>query len=949
VNKLKLMKKIALSLIILFSVSSIVFSQAKLVEKVVKKGNDIVIPFEKYILPNGLTVIISEDHSDPIVHVDVTYHVGSAREEIGKSGFAHFFEHMMFEGSDHVADKQHFKIVTESGGTLNGSTNTDRTNYYETVPSNQLEKMLWLESDRMGFLMNAVTQQKFEIQRSTVKNERGQNYDNRPYGLAREVTAKALYPYGHPYSWLTIGYVEDLNRVNVNDLKNFFLRWYGPNNATLTIGGDVNTKDVINKVEKYFGSIPRGPEVKPVQLPPVKLTKKEYVSYVDNYAKLPLLAITYPTVPDYNSDMAPLACLAQVLGQGRTSALYQNLVKPQKALQANAYSSLDELAGTFNINVIPLPGSNLSDMEKLVNESLEDFEKKGVTDNDIEKFKNGFESNTINRLASVAGKAAQLAAFETFTGDPNMIGKLLDMYKKVTKEDVMRVYNKYIKNKPSVVLSVLPKGKENLIAAADNFTVDSSHYVRPHYGYEGLKYNKPEDNFDRNKIPPSGPNPVVKVPDFWKKTLTDGITAIGVESNEIPVVNLNIYLKGGNILEQDDLSKAGLVNLFTSMMTEDTKDRSSEDINLALEKLGSSINVYNSTDAIIFSVQSLSKNLSKTLSILQERMLRPKFTEETFNRIKRQTIESIKNAKSQASSVANIVFDKINYGNNVFGVAERGTEETVKNISLNDIQNYYDHFISSEGAQVVVVGSVKENDILPQLNFLNQLPNKSITITSVPAAPAVEKAKIYVVNIPHAAQTEFRVGYVTDMKYDATGNYYKAGLTNYNLGGGFNSRLNIKLREDKGWTYGARSGFTGNKYTGTFYFSSGIRANATDSALAAFLTDLKNYNQHGPDNDEVTFMKNSIGQSDARNYETGSQKASFLSRILIYNLPANFVDQQTKILNNISTAEIDSLAKKYFDIDKMNILLVGDKDLFMPALKQFGYDIVELDANGNQL
>jgi zinc protease len=949
VNKLKLMKKIALSLIILFSVSSIVFSQAKLVKKVVKKGNDIVIPFEKYILPNGLTVIISEDHSDPIVHVDVTYHVGSAREEIGKSGFAHFFEHMMFEGSDHVADKQHFKIVTESGGTLNGSTNTDRTNYYETVPSNQLEKMLWLESDRMGFLMNAVTQQKFEIQRSTVKNERGQNYDNRPYGLAREVTAKALYPYGHPYSWLTIGYVEDLNRVNVNDLKNFFLRWYGPNNATLTIGGDVNTKDVINKVEKYFGSIPRGPEVKPVQLPPVKLTKKEYVSYVDNYAKLPLLAITYPTVPDYNSDMAPLACLAQVLGQGRTSALYQNLVKPQKALQANAYSSLDELAGTFNINVIPLPGSNLADMEKLVNESLEDFEKKGVTDNDIEKFKNGFESNTINRLASVAGKAAQLAAFETFTGDPNMIGKLLDMYKKVTKEDVMRVYNKYIKNKPSVVLSVLPKGKENLIAAADNFTVDSSHYVRPHYGYEGLKYNKPEDNFDRNKIPPSGPNPVVKVPDFWKKTLTDGITAIGVESNEIPVVNLNIYLKGGNILEQNDLSKAGLVNLFTSMMTEDTKDRSSEDINLALEKLGSSINVYNSTDAIIFSVQSLSKNLSKTLSILQERMLRPKFTEETFNRIKRQTIESIKNAKSQASSVANIVFDKINYSNNVFGVAERGTEETVKNISLNDIQNYYDHFISSEGAQVVVVGSVKENDILPQLNFLNQLPNKSITIPSVPAAPAVEKAKIYVVNIPHAAQTEFRVGYVTDMKYDATGNYYKAGLTNYNLGGGFNSRLNIKLREDKGWTYGARSGFTGNKYTGTFYFSSGIRANATDSALAAFLTDLKNYNQHGPDNDEVTFMKNSIGQSDARNYETGSQKASFLSRILIYNLPANFVDQQTKILNNISTAEIDSLAKKYFDIDKMNILLVGDKDLFMPELKQFGYDIVELDANGNQL
>jgi len=275
----------------LFTVPAFVFSQAKLVQKVEKKSNEIVIPFEKYVLPNGLTVIVSEDHSDPVVHVDVTYHVGSAREEIGKSGFAHFFEHMMFQGSDNVADKEHFRIITEAGGTLNGSTNTDRTNYYETVPSNQWEKMLWLESDRMGFLLDAVTQKKFEIQRSTVKNERGQNYDNRPYGLAREVTAKALNPYGHPYSWLTIGYVEDLNRVNVNDLKNFFLRWYGPNNATLTVAGDVNTKEVIEKAEKYFGGIPRGPEVKPVQLDPVELKKTNYVSYVDNYAKLPMLQI----------------------------------------------------------------------------------------------------------------------------------------------------------------------------------------------------------------------------------------------------------------------------------------------------------------------------------------------------------------------------------------------------------------------------------------------------------------------------------------------------------------------------------------------------------------------------------------------------------------------------------------------------------------------------------
>jgi len=923
-------------------------AQAKLVEKVTRQGNELVIPYEKYVLPNGLTLIVHEDHSDPVVHVDVTYHVGSAREEIGKSGFAHFFEHMMFQGSDHVADEQHFKIVTEAGGTLNGSTNTDRTNYYETIPSNQLEKMLWLEADRMGFLLDAVTQKKFEIQRETVKNERGQNYDNRPYGLLGEVSAKNLYPYGHPYSWLTIGYIEDLNRVDVNDLKNFFLRWYGPNNATLTIGGDVNPKEVLKLVEKYFGGIPRGPKVENMKPMVPVLPTHRFASYTDNYARLPMLLESYPTIPSYHEDQAALACLAQILGQGNNSILYQQLVKKQLALSAGCFSSLQELSGSFIFQVVPYPGKPLSSMYYLLNNALDSFEARGVTDDDIAKFKGGYESQLINGLQSVAGKVSQLAAFNTFTGNPNMIGKLMKMYQSVTREDVMRVYNKYVKLKHCVVISVLPKNADDkMLVAGDNYKIDEAGYVAPHYGYEGLKYVKAKDKFDRSKIPGNGPNPVVKVPAFWKKDLNGGIKVIGTENTELPTVTLSIKIPGGHFLEANNMSKAGLASFFTDMMNDDTKNYTAESMSRELQKLGSSVSVYSGNEDITFQVQSQKKNLDATLTLLQERMFNPKFTQEAFDRIKKQGLESFKMAKTQPASVADNVFAKLNYGlGHILGISADGDEETVKNITLADIQSYYDNNMTSQGAEVVVVGDIKEDEILPRLSFLGKLPNKKIEIPAIAAVPVVEKTKIYLVDVPKAAQTEFRVGYVTGMKYDATGEYYKSGLMNYTLGGAFNSRLNLNLREDKGWTYGARSGFSGGKQTGDFEFSSGIRANATDSALIEIMKELKDYAENGITDEELAFMKSAIGQRDALRYETGFQKAGFIGNILDNDLPADYVDQQSRIVANITKADIDALAKKWVNAGKMNVLVVGDKAKILPGLQKLGYEIIELDADG---
>jgi len=399
-----------LSLAVLLLLQSTGFAQTERIEEVDQKDEEITIPYEKYKLDNGLTLIIHEDHSDPLVHVDVTYHVGSAREELKKSGFAHFFEHMMFQGSENVADEEHFKIITDAGGTLNGTTNRDRTNYFETVPANQLEAMLWLEADRMGYLLPAVTQKKFEVQRATVKNEKGQNYDNRAYGRFREVNAEALYPYAHPYSWLTIGKLKDLDRVNVSDLKKFFLRWYGPNNATLTVGGDVEPQKVVEMAEKYFGSIPRGPEVEEMNLEPVELEEDRYVSYVDNNIRFPALIFTYPTVPRYHKDEPALDFLAQILGTGRSSYFYQKFVKKQKAIQASVFSSTSELAGEFTMLVLPFPGQTLSDFEEEMRQILQEFEQDGVSEEDLEKIKADYEADFINGLATVSGKVSQLAS-----------------------------------------------------------------------------------------------------------------------------------------------------------------------------------------------------------------------------------------------------------------------------------------------------------------------------------------------------------------------------------------------------------------------------------------------------------------------------------------------------------------------------------------------------------
>ncbi len=913
-----------------------------LVEEVAKINGDLVIPYKKYVLDNGLTVILHEDNSDPLVHVDVTYHVGSGREDIGKSGFAHFFEHMMFQGSENVADEEHFKIITEAGGTLNGTTNSDRTNYFETVPSNQLEKMLWLEADRMGFLLDAVTQEKFEVQRETVKNERGQRVDNRPYGRLSERVAQALYPEGHPYSWPVIGFMDDLNRADLNDLKKFFLRWYGPNNATLTIGGKFNETEALAMVNKYFGSIPKGPEVKDPAPQTVTLDKDRYISMEDNVS-LPLIYMSFPTTYGRSEDEAPLDVLSSILGQGRTSLFYKNLDKKGLTVQSGVSHPCQELACQFTLYALPNPakGQSLADLENIMRNTFKEFEQRGVQQDDLDRVKAGMKSQLIYGLQSVSGKVSQLAANQTFEANPNRIAEELARYQNVTKEDVMRVYNKYLKNKSAVVMSIVPNGKPELVAKKDTFKI-KDRTIPESNDSSDLNLRIAKDNFDRSQKPGSGENPSITLPSIWSTELANGIEVLGANNSETPTTAISFRIENGH--RNDPLAKVGLASMTASMMNEATDSYSSEDLSNMLQKLGSSISFSAGENYTTMTVSSLTENLDRTLWIAAEKLLTPKFDEKDFKRIKDQAIEGIKFSQKQASSVASNVYAKLLYGENAFGEPTGGTLDSVANITLDDVKNFYSTQYSPQVSNVVVVSDLSEDSVVSKLKRFAAWQGGEVAKAPLKPFPTLKKA-IYLVDKPGAAQSEIRIG-KRAMAYDADGEYYRSGLMNYNLGGAFNSRININLREDKGYTYGARSGFRGTSDHGAYTASAGVRSDATDKSLIEFFKEMDKYQASGMTGSELEFMKNSLGQSDARRYETPSQKLGLLSRILTYDLDDDYIEDQNDILADIELEELNELAAKHLNRDEMIVVVVGDKKSILPGLKELDYEIIELDANG---
>ena len=919
----------------------------RLVEAVAKKSSqDLTIPYKKYELENGLTLILHEDDSDPLVHVDITYHVGSAREEVGKSGFAHFFEHMLFQGSENVADEQHFQIISESGGTLNGSTNTDRTNYFETVPSNQLEKVLWLEADRMGYFLDAVTQEKFEVQRETVKNERGQSVDNQPYGRLLERVGEALYPPGHGYSWSTIGYIEDLNRVDVDDLKRFFLRWYGPNNATLTIGGRFDEAQTLAWVDKYFAPIPRGPAVDFPDKPAVTLDTDRYISMQDNVA-LPLLYMAWPTVSLFHEDEAPLDVLMFIIGQGDTSLLYKNMVKTGFAVQASAGHGCAELSCTFTMFALPNPasGKSLAALEQVARDTLLEFEKRGVVADDLERLKMNIVSGKIYALESVAGKVSQLAAYETFTANPNFTSADIARYENVTAADVKRAYERYIKDQPAVIMSIVPMGQAEQVAAKDTWTRPERKL--PEYvaaNDEELDYRRGKDSFDRSVMPPAGDNPSVVLPDIWRDSLKNGVAVLGALNAETPTAAIQLRIEAGQ--RHETLDQLGLAALTAAMMNEATLDSSNEDISNELQKLGSSVQFAAGNDNTSLTVRSLSENLDATLKVAAERLLRPKFDEADFARVKDQTLQTIRLSKVDAGTMADVAYQMVLYGtDNSFAYLNIGTEASVAALTLEDVRRFYNTHYSPRVGEIIAVSDFAQAKLMQKLAVFEGWQGTVAPTPRLAAFPDTGKTRIYLLDKPGAAQSQIRIG-KRALKYDATGEFYRAYLMNFALGGAFNSRVNLNLREDKGYSYGAFAGFNGNKEYGSFTAQAGVRTDATADSIVQFENEIRGYAESGISETELSFTRKAIGQRDARSYETPAQKLNLLGQMLEYDLEVGFVDEQNRILAAIGKDEINALAASLLKLDEMVIVVVGDKQVILPDLKGLGYEIVELDADG---
>lgn len=898
------------------------------------------IDYEMYTLDNGLEVILHEDRSDPIAAVALQFHVGSNREVKGRTGFAHLFEHMMFQESQHVGQDQFFKKIQQAGGTLNGGTSRDGTIYFEVIPKNALEMALWLEADRLGFLRSKITQEAFTNQQGVVKNEKRQGVDNRPYGYTSYILSKLLYPDDHPYNWQVIGSMEDLTSASLEDVHTFHKKWYRPNNCTLVVAGDFDKKLTKAWIEKYFGEIESGDKVDDPKSMPVTLDNIKLAFHEDNFAKSPELNMIIPTVEQYHPDSYALSFLGQLMSYGKKAPMYKVIVEEKRlAPRASGYQMSSEIAGEFRIRIRTFPNKNLNDVRAAIFESFQKFETESFTEQDVERIKAGTETGFYNGLSSILGKSFQMARYNEYAGSPDYLTTDLERIQAVTKEDIIKVYEKYIKDKSYVMTSFVPKGQTSLVVeGSERFPIVEEAILakeKPSAAKAGeVKAEPIPSSFDRSVEPIHGPDPEITLPDVWQDQLDNGLKLYGIEHRELPLVQFSLTIRGGQLL--DDINLIGVANLMSDIMMEGTKNKTPVELEEAIDELGARIYMFTGRESIGISANCLTSKFPEVYKLVEEILLEPRWDEKEFKRIKRETLETIHRNKANPSSISFNVFNRLVYGEkHIFGYSTIGTPESVEAITLENLKNYYKNYFSPSLIHITIVGDISQKQAVQAFEALEEKwAAMDVTIPEYPIPAPRTKAGVYFVDVPNAKQSIIRIGNL-GLAYIEP-DYYPAYIMNYKLGGCFNSIVNMILREEKGYTYGARTGFGGSRIPGTFSASSSVQSRVTLESVQIFKDSMTGYRE-GISDEDLEFTKNALVKSNARRFETLGNLLGMLNSIANYDLPVDYIKKRENIARNMTFKRHKELAQRYINPDRMIYLVVGDAATQMKSLAQLGF------------
>jgi zinc protease len=912
-----------------------------------EKKSDLSISYEKITLKNGLDVVFHVDKSDPVVAVELMVHVGSAREIEGRTGFAHLFEHLLFLESENLGKGGLDKMTARIGGSgANGSTSRDRTNYLQTVPKDALEKMIWAEADKMGWFINTVTDQVLAKEKQVVKNEKRQSYDNRPYGHNQYVIDKNLYPTNHPYNWQVIGSLEDLQNATLDDVKMFFKKWYVPNNATLVLSGDFDIKQAIKWVHAYFDEIPRGNEIPVLDKRPGNIPETKFLYYEDNFARVPQLTMVWPTVESYHPDSYALEVLTEYLSNGKSAPLNQVLVDDLKLTSNTSMGSyISELAGQTQLSVRAFDGVKLDLVKAGIEKAFAKFEAEGISDKDLNRIKASQETNFYSSLSSVLGKGTRLASYNTYTGNPGFVTQDINNTLAVTKEDVLNVYKKYIKNKNYIATSFVPKNKADLALSnavlAD--VVEEKIVIGAEENFDSkieATYNKTPSKINRSVEPPYGKSLELSVPSVYQSSMKNGLKIYGIENDEVPLVRFNLTIDGGQLLESFD--KLGVANMTANLMNKGTKNKTVLQLEEEIQLLGASIFVNSETENITISGTTLKKNYDKTIALVKEILLEPRFDETEFELLKKATIANLRQQEANPNAVAANIYNELMYGkDNMRSKNSLGTIASIENMTLIDLKNFYTNYISPSVAKMLVVGDISLDKVVTSLESLNTdwLP-KEVKIPEYKTPNAPEKSVVYFYDIPNAKQSVLQFGTPALAATDV--DFYPANVMNYILGGGgFASRLTQELREGKGYTYGIRSNFSGSKAKGPFTISSGVRTNVTLESAQLIKKILEDYPTTFSDKDLET-TKGFLIKSNARAFETSGAKLNMLSNISAYGWNADYIKDREKVVKNITKERISALANQYVNPNKMIWLIVGDAATQLERMKELGFGEVIL-------